>query len=532
MKSSHVRPPASQRRSLRAADPRAADDERARSLSLEWGIAYVDLRQVEVPPDLLQRVPERLLLRHRVLPIALRGGRLRLAMANPLDVEAIDETRLVTGYDVEPVVTSESALLETLQQCLALPVRGGAGRRERDGQEAEARPDAYLIGPSSPDETLTALLDAVRARGASRLFLVPQADGLGVRLRLRGVVRAEPTVPLPAADALVEHIEDLAGLTPGLSMGPRQGRFPLDAAGEPTEVRVASYPTIMGDALALRLCARDDSLTRLDQLGIPADALERLLGVLGADAGLLLVAGPAGSGRTTTLYAAIEHLRAEGRAVFTIEEFIERPLPGVAQAEIDEARGLTALSALRSLVSIEPDVVLIGEVHTPAVAILAVQLARAGSLVLAGTLGHDAASVVSHLASAELDPSLFAESLAGVVAQRVVRTLCEACREPYEACADSLEPVPPGGECDERVTLYRAVGCGACVAGYAGHTGVFELMEPDEGLRALVGARAPDEAIRHAAVRAGMRPIARHALARILAGDTTADEAHHLARDA
>ncbi len=529
---SSQRPATSRHRPPGAADPRQADDERARGLSLEWGIPYVDLRQVRVAPGLLQRVPERLLLRHRVLPIALRGGRLRLAMANPLDVEAIDEMRLVTGYDVEPVVTSESALLEILQRCLALPIRGGGAGAAPEGGEGEGRPDAYLIGPSSPHEVLAALLDALRARGASRLFLVPRPDGLGVRLRLRGAIRVEPTVPLPAADALVEHIEDLAGLTPGLSTGPRQGRFPLDGAEPPAEVRVASYPTVMGDALVVRVCTCDESLTRLDQLGLPGDVHERVLRQLGADSGLLLVAGPSGSGRTTTLYAAVEHLRAEGRAVFTIEEFIERPLAGVAQAEIDEARGLTALSALRSLVCMEPDVVLIGEVPTPAVAVLAVRLARAGSLVLAGVLGHDAASVVSHLASAELDPSLFAESLTGVVAQRVVRTLCERCREPYDACAESLEPQGPDGACAERVTLHRAVGCGACAAGYAGHTGLFELMEPEKRLRALIAARAPDEAIRHAAVRAAMRPIARHALARILAGETTTDEALHLARGA
>ncbi|MFW6108767.1 MAG: GspE/PulE family protein [bacterium] len=512
-------------------DPRQADEERARSLSREWGIPYVNLRQLHVAPELLQRVPERLLLRHRVLPIALRDGRLRLAMANPLDVQAIDETRVVTGYDVEPVVAAEQALMDTLQRCLALPARGG-GSAATAAPAPQERPEAYLLDASSPQEVLSALLDAVRARGASRLFLVPQADGLAVRLRLRGAIRAEPTVPLPVADALVEHVEELAGIVPGVGAGPRQGRFPLDEGDGATEVRVASYPTMMGDALVLRLSARDDRLTGLDQLGMRADVEQRLAALLRADAGLLLVAGPAGSGRTTTLYAAVERLRAEGRAVFTVEQFIERPVPGVAQAEIDEARGLTALGALRSLVAIEPDAVLIGEVHTPAVAVLAVQLARAGSLVVAGTLGYDAASVVSHLASAELDPSLFAESLHAVVAQRVVRTLCEGCREPYEACAESLEPLRPEGACAERVTLYRAVGCGACVGGYAGRTGVFELMEPEERLRALIGARAPDEALRHAAVRTGMRPLARHALARLLAGDTTTDEALCLARDA
>lgn len=516
-----------------AADPRRADEERARSLGIEWGIPYVDLAQIDVPQDLLARVPERLLLRHRVLPIALHNGRLRLAMANPLDVEALSETRLVTGYDVEPAVASETALLEILQNGLALPVRGGRGRPA--AEPADAAADArqpYLLGPATPHSVLTRLLDGIRAHGASRLFLVPQPDGLGVHLRLRGVVRVEPTIPLPLADAVVEHIQDLAGLGPSLGLGPRQGRFPVDGAEPPAEARVASYPTVMGDALILRLCAVDDRLDHLGRLGLPADTLDTLEGLLGADAGLLLVAGPPGSGRTTTLYAAVERLQAQGRSIFTAEDPIERPLPGVAQAQLDEARGFTAVSALRGLLGIEPDVVLVGEIHAPAAAALALELARAGSLVLAGAIGHDAASVVGRLAAAELDPALLADWLLGVVAQRVVRTLCPACREPYPARAHTLEPVSPDGPPAEEVTLHRAVGCDACSGGYAGRTGLFELLVPDGRLRSLIGARAPDHTLRDAATHGGMRPLARHALARILAGDTSLDEAHHLAREA
>lgn len=511
------------------ADPRRADEERARSLSIEWGIPYVDLSQVGVSQDLLARVPERLLLRHRVLPVALHDGRLRLAMANPLDAEALRETRLVTGYDVEPAVAGETALLEILQHRLALPVRGGREGAPAPPEDATGQP--YLLGPATPHDALSHLLDSIRAHGASRVFLVPKPDGLAVHLRLRGVVRVEPTIALPLADSLAEHLQDLAGLGPALGLGPRQGRFPVEGAEPPTEVRVASYPTVMGDAFTLRLCPIDDSLARLDQLGLPADTLAMLVRLLDADAGLLLVTGPVGSGRTTTLYAALDHLRSQDRSIFTAEELIERPLAGVAQAEIDEERGLTALSALRSLVGIEPDVVCIGEIHTPAVAVLAVELARAGSLVLAGTLGHDAASVVSRLAASELDPSLFGESLIGVVAQRIVRTLCPACREPYRACEKTLEPVPADGPCVEEVTLHRAVGCEACTAGYAGRSGVFELLDADHRIRALIGARAPDQAIRDGAIRLGMRPLARHALARILAGDTSVDEAHHLIRE-
>ena len=527
MKARHTRRTTTCHKPHAAADPRRADEERARSLSLEWGIAYVDLRQVHVPPDLLQRVPERLLLRHKVLPITLRNGKLRLAMANPLDVEAIDETRLVTGYDVEPVVASETALLEALQRRLAGPIRGNAS--PADAAPPEPTREAYLIGPSNPPEVLAILLDTARAHAASRIFLVPQPDGLAVHLRLRGAVLAEPTVPLPLADTVVEHIEELAGLSPGPGIGPRQGRFPLDKCDQPTEVRVVSYPTVMGDALVLRFCTRGDTVTELSRLGMPPGLQSQLDRLLCADAGLLLVAGPTGSGRTTTLYAAVEHLRAAGRAVFTIEEIIERPLPGVAQAEIDEARGLTCASALRSLLSIEPDVVLIGEIHTPSEAILAVQLARSGSLVLAGMLGDDAPNVASHLASAELDPTLFAGSLIGVVAQSVVRTLCDHCREPYLASAATLEPIPPADPDGEKVTLYRAVGCPACGAsGYAGRTGLFELMCPGERLRALIGARAPGEAVRHTAIRGGMTPLAQHTRALLLAGHTTVEEVHHL----
>jgi len=520
-----------------ASDPPASrppDEERARNLSLEWGIAYVDLRQVRLAPDLLRRVPERLLLRHRVLPVSLRNGRLRLAMANPLDVEAIEEMRLVTGYDVEPVVTSESLLLETLQRCMALPAQRGDSP-DSQSQETDGGPaarEAYLLGPSTPQEAVAAILDAARAQGASRVFLVPQADGLGVQLRLRGVVRAEPTVPVPLADAVVEHLAELAGLAPGPGAGPRQGRFAVEGSEQPTEARVSSYPTVMGDALVLRLCVRDDTLTRLDSLGMPIDARHQLERLLEAQAGIVLVAGPPGSGRTTTLYALLDHLRARGRAIFTIEEFIERPLFGVAQAEVDEAKGTTALSALRSLLRIEPDVVLIGEIHSPAAVVLAVQLARAGCLVLAGVLGDDAASVVSHLVSAELDPSLFAESLAAVVAQRIVRILCTECREPYAAFAHTLEPVPPAGAAGDKVAIYRAIGCSACDGrGYAAHTGLFELMAPNDKLRALIGARAPAEAVRHTACRTGMTPLSRHALARVLAGDTSVDEVHHLLHD-
>jgi len=513
-----------------SADPRRADEERARSLSLEWGIAYVDLRQVHTPPDLLQRVPERLLLRHRVLPIALRGGKLRLAMANPLDVEAINETRLVTGYDVEPMVASETALLDTLQRRLAVPIRADSAATDPQGPPAEPIREAYLSGPSNPSDVLTALLDTARAHAASRIFLVPQTDGLAVRLRLRGAVRTEPTVPLPLADSVVEHIEELASLGPGPLLSPRQGRFPLDGGDQPTEVRVASYPTVMGDALVLRFCVRDESIAHLDRLGMGPDLEAQLTQLLRADAGLVLAAGLPGSGRSTTLYAAIEHLQAAGRAIFTIEEAIERPLPGVAQAQLDEATGLSCVAALRSLLGIEPDVVLIGEIHTPAEAVLAVQLARAGSLVLAGVLGTSAASVASHLASSELDPSLFAESLAGIIAQTIVRTLCTQCREPYRAAAATLEPVPTADADDsEQVTLYRAIGCSACGGtGYAGHTGLFELMSPDEKLRALIGARAPGEAIEHTALRGGMALIARHARTLLLDGRTTVEEVHHL----
>ncbi|HET7226765.1 MAG TPA: ATPase, T2SS/T4P/T4SS family [Candidatus Eisenbacteria bacterium] len=511
------------------------------SLQQQLGLPVVDLEQVAVDEAAVALVREDLARRYLALPIEVEGrSTLVVAMADPLNVAAIEDLRFHCGMFVKPVLAAPSQLNEAIErsyhldssmgQVLANVLASGVDdlvvSAVNDDDHAEAIDTLLKESEGRPIVRLTnwVLQRAVEER-ASDVHIEPQDHELVVRLRVDGLLRELQRLPKWTTGAVVSRLKVLANLDIAEKRLPQDGRLRVEIGGRRVDMRISTLPLTGGEKVVIRVVDTKRGQTELDGLGMHADDLVRFKRWLDRPQGIVLVTGPTGSGKSTLLYSALRHLQHVTRNIVSVEDPVEHQLRGINQVQVDEKAKKTFPTALRAILRQDPDVIMIGEIRDFETAQIAFRASVTGHLVLSTVHTNDAASAVTRLIDLGLEPFVVASSLVGVVSMRLVRTLCPRCRESSEASGEALGRFAAGAAVDGKVTLWRSRGCPHChETGFVGRTGIFELLEVDDATRALVHEKASDAAVRHAALEAGMHSIGEDGMRNVLDGLTTLEE--------
>jgi len=509
-------------------------EELARARARRLGLGYLEPSERDVDPAALGLVPERVLRRHRALPLRLEEGRLVAALADPTDLQALDDLRMLSGYPVTPVVATEEAIRRLQIKLFAVDERVTGILREAELREAREEDDDLDLGAGAGAEErpvirlVSSILQQAISDGASDIHLEPRPGRLAVRVRVDGLLREVMSIPHRLQSGVISRLKLVSGLDIAERRLPQDGRFSVRIGQQKVDFRVASLPTVHGEKVVLRLLDNSHAAARLPELGLSPELHRRYESVFRRPYGAILVTGPTGSGKSTTLYATLAELNDPRKNIITVEDPVEYRIEGINQIQVNPRIGLSFASALRSILRSDPDVVMIGEIRDHETAKIAVESALTGHLVLATLHTSDAPGALTRLTDMGVEPFLTASAVDCVVAQRLARRLCERCRRPAEVERGLLEGIgfPFQLISEEEASFHRAVGCEWCGGtGYRGRIGVYELMMVDEAVGELVLRRASTAEIARAAEAGGMVRLREDALLKAARGTTTIEEA-------
>ncbi len=501
----------------------------AMALSIQLKVPLIDLNCHKVTQEALKKVPEELSRKYNVLPADIIGHSLVLVMENIQDVRAIDDIAFITKMRIEPVMGYPDEIRRAIDhnysmgdlevECDETIVREPAREEEKSDilleEEASQAPAMRNLN--------MLLQQAVRSR-ASDILIEPQGRDVQVRFRIDGVLHEKGTLPLSQHPALLSRLKIVSGMNIAERRRPQDGRFSARVDDSEVDVRVACGATVHGEMAALRLLSRSGTLMDLKGLGLSDQALSAFENLLELSFGMILLGGPTGSGKTTTLYAAINRLDRQERNIMTIEDPVEYDFDGINQFQVNTKAGMTFATGLRSFMRMDPDVILVGEVRDNETARIAAQAALTGHLVFSSIHANDAVGVLHRMLDLDVEPFILCSTVAGAIAQRVVRRICPNCKETYHPSVDeqAVYETYMGERPDE---LYRGAGCNNCSdTGYLGRVGVYEVMLVTEQTKRLVLAGAPVNEIQKAALDEGMVPLMKDGMAKVEAGITTISE--------
>ncbi len=509
-------------------------DELMHALAKSLGVQYVDLTAIHVDPLAAQLLSQRDSHRYRALPIAFVDDHTVLvAMAEPSNIVTIDDLRILTGLDVEPALADRADIVAALSKLKSqeddvseqLEARAGD---DDDTSFDELRDIREQVDAAPVVKLVNGILARAADENASDIHFEPQAGELLVRFRHDGVLHQTMSIPKRLQAGVISRLKIMADLDIAERRVPQDGRIGLSVGGRPVDMRVASLPAVYGEKIVIRLLDRSNALLRLEQLGFSEDALERYSRSFRKPYGAILVTGPTGSGKSTTLYATLNILNTVEKNIITVEDPVEYRLAGINQVQINPKAGLSFASGLRSILRCDPDIIMVGEIRDEETAQVAVESALTGHLVLSTLHTNDAPGALTRLTEMGVEPFLTASAVDCVIAQRLVRKLCEHCREPYQPGAETLKnykfPEQLAAKWDGK-TLHRAVGCSRCSGtGYKGRIGLFEVMPITESIERLIVERRSADEIGRLAREEGMFNLREDGLRRVVEGSTTIEE--------
>ena len=516
----------------------ASGEDVARVLAVRHQLPLVDLRAEEVQSEAASQIPPHVLERAVAIPYALEDGMLRVAVANPQNVLAIDELRLATRLRLALAVAPREAILEALQRRARLSgnvTANAIAANEAEREEEEAAAEADLAGEDGiSDGPIVRLVNSIVAQaaedGASDIHFEPQEDALVVRLRIDGVLQEVQRIPGRLSAGVTTRLKVLAKLDIAERRRPQDGRISLNAsdAGRMLDVRVATLPTVDGESIVMRLLDKSRRVASFDELGLADEMQARLRDIVQRPTGALLVTGPTGSGKSTTLYAALSELNAPEINIITVEDPVEYRMPGINQVPINPKAGLTFATALRSILRSDPDVVMVGEIRDAETAKISIEAALTGHRVLSTMHTNDAPGALTRLNEMGVEPFLTGSAVSAVLAQRLARKLCTHCCEMYTPSVEELLKARVSRDvaaASDGMAFYRKRGCPRCnQTGYRGRIGIFQLLEITENLGSLAAAKASREELERAAIEDGMRTLWDDGLAKVSAGLTSIEE--------
>ena len=511
-------------------------------LSRQYGIQSITLSQLDIDPDVLKLVPEQIARKYEVLPVKLQGNTLTLAMGDPTNVFALDDVGFMTNLQVIPAVASQAAIRQAIDRSydskgggiadIVSEMEGAAADVELvegDEEAAASKVDVFELKESADEAPVVRLInmilvDAIR-RGASDIHLEPYEKVFRVRFRVDGVLHEIMTPPKRLEAALTSRVKIMASLDIAERRLPQDGRIKLRFNQREIDFRVSTLPTIYGEKTVMRILDKDSLQLDLTMLGFDSWSLEQFTKAIHNPYGMILITGPTGSGKTTTLYSAIHTINSPDINIMTAEDPVEYNLRGVNQVQINEEIGRTFAAALRAFLRQDPDVILVGETRDLETAQIGIRAALTGHLVLTTLHTNDCPSTVARLLDMGIPPFLVSSSLTLILAQRLGRKVCKDCKQPYDADEEVLVPyghIPQGLG---KISFYKGKGCATCnFTGMKGRVAIYEVMPINQDIRDLIIRNAPAVEIGEAAQRQGMKTLRQNALQKVIEGGMTIEE--------
>ncbi len=518
--------------------------DKVRATGKMWGVPFVDVTEAQPEQEALDRLNPQIAKRFGVLPLDLTGSKLTVAMARPLDIFVIDEIRLATGLDIEPMIGVEKDIQEGVLKHYNLESHvvealSGALRDFHLDQAAgkgasvvEDEDDENIEDDDAPIVRLASLIinQAVTDR-ASDIHMEPRKDGMVVRNRIDGVLIETMRLPRKVMVPLTSRMKIMANMDIAEKRAPQDNRISSVINGKPYDFRVSTLPTVYGEKIVMRVLDKGGINVGLEKLGFLPENLATVMDMAARSFGIILVTGPTGSGKSTTLYSILNQISDGQNNIITIEDPVEYELDGINQCGVNVRAGMTFAAGLRAMLRQDPDVIMVGEMRDNETATIAMEAALTGHLVLSTLHTNDAPSAPTRLIDMEVEPFLISSSIIGVLAQRLVRSICPHCKEPEQIHRDQLIrygfPMNPNfsEETGGVVTVFKGAGCEKCKkTGYKGRTGIHELMTINDPIRDEILKKSASHQIRKLAVQNGMKTLQMDALMKILMGVTSVDE--------
>jgi type IV pilus assembly protein PilB len=519
------------------------DDDITGVLSRQYGVPSINLKFYEIDPNVIKLIPQDTAVRYQVIPLSRVGSVLTIAMTDPTNVFAMDDIKFMTGFNVEPVVASESAIGEAITRFyggsdtdheeLSKMMKDLVEDEELELAAEEAELDAASLEKAAEEAPIIKLVNLILTdsvkRGASDIHLEPYELEMRVRFRIDGVLQTVMSPPLKLKDAITSRLKIMAKLDIAEKRLPQDGRIMIkyraDGKKKELDFRVSTVPTLYGEKIVLRLLDKENLRLDMTKLGFEPESLKKFERQILKPYGMVLVTGPTGSGKTNTLYSSVSRLNTVDTNIMTAEDPVEFQLAGINQVQMKEQIGLNFAAALRAFLRQDPNIILVGEIRDFETAEIAVKAALTGHLVLSTLHTNDAPSTISRLMNMGIEPFLVATSVNLIAAQRLVRRICSNCKEELEIPEQALIDAGYAPEEAKKTKIYHGKGCNTCnKGGYKGRTALYEVMEINDELRELILVGASALELKKKAIEQGMITLRRSGLIKVALGMTTMEE--------
>lgn len=505
------------------------------ALQMQLGVEFIDLSQVDLDPEMSRVVSKNVARQYNVVPVRTTPDEVYLAMSDPLNFMAIEAVKHATRKRVVPMVAMHDAIMRAI---MTLYGNEGAARAieemKRDARPADDSSSGFAAtslgddadAQSAPTVRLVnSIIERAATERASDIHLEPREADLHVRMRIDGLLRTILTVPKELQASVISRLKIMGGMNTSERRVPQDGRASIRLKKQDIDLRINTLPTIHGETVVVRLLDKNDSLFDPQGIGLTGENLEKYNRLISSNNGMVLIVGPTGSGKSSTMYTMIRHLNTDSVNLVTLEDPVEYNIDGVNQVQINEKTGMTFANGLRAILRQDPDIVAVGEIRDGETAEIAMRAAITGHLVLSTVHTFDAASTIDRLVDIGVEPYLIASGIRGIISQRLVRLVCPRCRQEYDPQPEEFETI--GLPYDAHVKFYRGAGCPLCFGtGYRGRTGVFEILTLDRALRTSITGGATREELQGAIERSGsFKTMEASCRELVLSGVTTAEEA-------
>ena len=517
------------------------DKDVTEMMGIQLNVDFVDLDNINLDPDTVKLIPDNLAKRYNVIPIELVDNmRIRLAMADPSDILAIDDIRLVTGYDIDPVIATESSLkkvigtqfgstdlaeVEDVTKEISAADFGDMEVEDNAEDEVSLDEMKQLVDEAPIVRVVNLIISQAINDKTSDIHIEPDAKSVRVRYRVDGVLHEVMQPPKHIQAPMVSRIKIMSSLDIAERRIPQDGKIHLKHDGREYDLRVSTLPCVHGEKVVMRILDRGSVMIGLGKLGFYPEIQAQLETMVDKPYGMVLVTGPTGSGKSTTLYSILNRLNTVGVNIMTVEDPVEYQIAGINQVQQNNKAGLTFAAALRSFLRQDPDIIMVGEIRDGETAGIAVESALTGHLVLSTLHTNDSPGAITRLTEMGIEPFLCSSSIICVLAQRLARTICSNCKEAYIPPTESIRKFGLAAYTDSEITFYKGRGCDTCkMSGYKGRTGIHELLVMSDRLRSLVLQRASTAELRQCAIEEGMKTMPDDGLRKVLDGITTIEE--------
>ncbi|MFC1675686.1 GspE/PulE family protein [Planctomycetota bacterium] len=528
--------------SILAKDNILSEDQLTKVMAVANGIEFVNLSPEMIDPEVIDKVPYKVVSRHNVIPIRIEGDKLILAMSSPTNLLVRNQIEMKTGCRIVPVAAMPNAIKQAIQyhfniKNVAKETIASMNSNESDvklssgtDQVLESKlSDNDKASVNVGDAPITKLVSSI-IRGAidaraSDVHIEPGDHDMKVRYRVDGLLQDALDVPSSAQLEVISHIKIMAGMDISERRLPQDGNMMVPHAGQKFDMRVSSLPAVSGEKIVIRILDKSTSKWELNKVVTSHEDNQKFRSLINNPYGMILMTGPTGSGKTTTLYTILRQLNRPEKNIVTVEDPIEYRLDGITQVQVNTSAGITFASVLRSILRQDPDIILIGEIRDRETAEIAISAAQTGHLVLSTLHTNDAAGAISRLINIGIPPFLVASALLGTVAQRLIRNCCPKCKQPYDPSQKELQMLLDKDSKSSDIQLYKATQCSGCYnTGYYGRKAVYEILPVSSQIRKLIVEHASDDAIKHQAVTEGMKTLNKSTAREVLEGQTTIDE--------